>query len=293
MKTHRHLSKRWMAYSPSRVSRRRRFSSLPPILSLVRKYFPGFFFAFFLLAPAAEAEEWQEAKGEHFIINFFQDEKFAKDVLFKAEKYYADIASELGYQRYSGFWTWDNRVKIYIYPDKESFLKATGQPAWSSGLANYTDKAIISYAWSQEFTEALLPHEITHLIFRDYVGFKGEIPLWLDEGVAQWMEPRKREIIKEATRQLFENGTPLSLRKMLALDIRRSQDEELAKTYYIEAVSLVGFLITKYGSEDFINFCRQLRDGKSFEESLSFSYPTSIRGIKELEERWHEDIEGK
>ena len=238
----------------------------------------------------AYSQEWQEIKSEHFIVYFISDKDFAKDVLLRSEIYYKRIASELGYQRYSEFWTWDRRVKIYIHPSRESFLKETGQPDWSEGVAKYHEKTIVSYAWSDGFLKMLLPHELAHLIFRDYVGFKGEVPLWLDEGVAQWMEPHKRKQIKVVIRRLAENRRLLSLNQMMILDIRKKSDLDLVQTYYVQAVSLVDFLITRYNATRFNSFCRQLRDGKSIEDSLKFAYPVSIRSIKELEEKWQKYI---
>jgi len=261
-------------------------------LSVSHRFYLLFSIFYLLVFPigTAQAQEWQEVKSEHFIVYYSDDKKFAKKVSRQSEIYYRKIASELGYQRYSEFWTWDNRVKIYIHPSRESFLKATNQPKWSEGVANYTKKEISSYALSDNFLDALLPHEMTHLIFRDYVGFKGEVPLWLDEGVAQWMEPRKRELVKSVVARLADQGTLLSLQRMMTEDIRNSQDSEFVGVYYVQAVSLVSFLVTKYSAARFTNFCRQLRDGKSIEESLTFAYPTSIRSIKELEKKWKEYI---
>ncbi|MDD5255615.1 MAG: hypothetical protein PHR11_06160, partial [Candidatus Omnitrophica bacterium] len=117
-----------------------------------------------LIAPLSgwcgPAGDWQSVGGDHFLVYFTANEKFAKDVLDKAEFYYRNIATDLGYPRYSQFWTWDKRVKIYIYADRESFVKATGQAEWAEGLADYANKQIISYAWSQGFIESLLPHEM-------------------------------------------------------------------------------------------------------------------------------------
>ncbi|MBN1870239.1 MAG: hypothetical protein JW847_06680 [Candidatus Omnitrophica bacterium] len=237
-----------------------------------------------------QAQEWQEMKSEHFIVYYIGEQDFAKDVLRQSEIYYKRIANELGYQRYSGFWTWDHRVKIYIYPDKETFIKETGQPQWSEGVAKYYEKIIASYAWSEGFLKMLLPHEMTHLIFRDYVGFKGEVPLWLDEGVAQWMEPHKRESIRLIIKQLAKTGGLLSLNQMMRLDVRRSADPNLVQLYYVQAVSLVGFLITEYNASKFTDFCRQLRDGKTVEDALRFSYPISIRSVDELEAKWKKHI---
>jgi len=258
----------------------------PKITRTLKFSFLFWILYFLCTVPIANALEWKEIKSEHFIVYSVGDEKFAKDVSRQSETYYRKIASELGYQRYSGFWTWDRRVKIYIYPDRESFLKSTSQPEWSQGVANYTKKEISSYVWSEGFLDALLPHEMTHLIFRDYVGFKGEVPLWLDEGVAQWMEPRKREAVKAVIKKLAEQGKLLPLEKMMTLDIRQSSDNELVLNYYIQSVSLVSFLVTKYTAARFTNFCRQLRDGKSIIESLKFAYPISIRSVEELQEKW-------
>ena len=255
------------------------------------------------------ALDWQELKSEHFIVYFIGDEKFAQEVLDKAEVYYQRIAYELGYPRYSNFWTWDRRVKIYIYKEKDEFLKVTSQPNWSEGMADYAKKQIVSYAWAKGFVESLLPHEMAHLIFRDFVGFKGEVPLWLDEGVAQWAEEQKRKDYKAMSKYYLKKETLLVLDVMMTLDIRQVKEndkihmrviqsrdgregvlflggEELVKVYYLQAVSLVGFLIEKYGSDSFAIFCRQLRDGKSMEESLRFAYPLYIRSLKELQERW-------
>ncbi|MCX5702227.1 MAG: hypothetical protein NTW64_04540 [Candidatus Omnitrophica bacterium] len=266
-------------------------------------------FCFLNCAQTASAQDWQEANGEHFIVCFTQDKDFAENLLDKAETYYRNIALDLGYARYSEFWLWDKRVKIYIYPDHASFIKATGQPEWSQGMADYRTKQIISYAWSQGFLESLLPHEMAHLIFRDFVGFKGEVPLWLDEGVAQWEEELRRKEMKQMVYKLYNDDSLLGLNDMLKLDIReirekdrvyirptRTKNDEpgilfvsgnnLIRTFYIQSFGLVGFLIEKYGSENFANFCRQLRDGKTLEEALRFAYPTYIRSISELEDRW-------
>jgi len=236
------------------------------------------------------AEAWKELKGDHFIIYHLGDDNFAGEVLRKSESYYQQVSSDLGYARYSNFWQWENRVKIYIYPSQEEFLKATGEQKWSHGMANYTTKEIFSYAWREKFLGAFLPHEITHLIFRDYVGFKGEIPLWLDEGVAQWEEPEKRAVVKETMKSVLQKGKAFSLKELTRMDVRGSLDTEGTTYFYIQAASLIDFLIKEYGAENFTTFCRQLRDGKSLEEALKFAFPTSIRTINELEEQWKKFI---
>ena len=255
------------------------------------------------------AGDWSEKKSEHFIVYFNQNEQFAQDVLNGAEKDYRNIAYDLGYARYSEFWTWDKRVKIYIYPDRSSFLKATAQPTWSEGMADYTNKEIVSYVWGKGFIESLLPHEIAHLVFRDFVGFRGEIPLWLDEGVAQWAEVAKRKDMKDMIQRYYQDDNLLLISDIMRLNITNLKDKQgvliratrtkdgkdgvlflspnnLVEIYYLESVSLIGYLIEKFGSQAFSGFCRELRDGKGVEEALKTAYPSYIRNIREFEDGW-------
>jgi len=255
--------------------------------------------------------DWLEKKSEHFVVHFTQDEKFALDVLDAAEKDYRNIAYDLGYVRYSEFWTWDKRVKIYIYPDKSSFLKASGQPTWSEGMADYKNKEILSYVWGKGFIESLLPHEIAHLVFRDFVGFQGEIPLWLDEGVAQWEEEAKRKDVKNLMQRYYQRDNLLLVSDIMRLNIEhlkgkqgvliratRTKDgkdgvlflsaNNLIDIYYLQSVSLIGYLIEKFGSNAFSGFCRELRDGKSVEEALKIAYPSNIHNIREFDDGWRE-----
>jgi len=251
------------------------------------KRIPAAILAIALFLPqTAIAQEWEVVKGDHFLINYLADKKFAKHVLKQAEKYYDKIASDLGYSRYDKFWQWDDRVNIYIYRTQEEFMQATGRPEWVYGMAFYDEKSIVSYRWSEGFMNALLPHELTHLIFRDFVGFDGEIPLWMDEGVAQWQEEERRKESKEIVEELIEKKSFIPLSKLMILGSGLEKDPVLALKFYAQAVTLVGFLIERYGGSKFTTFCRQLRDGKTMDQALSNVYTTSISNIEELEKKW-------
>ncbi|MFH2137144.1 MAG: hypothetical protein ABII88_01380 [Candidatus Omnitrophota bacterium] len=267
---------------------------------------------FLFTCSLAGAEEWAEVKGDHFIVYFQGPNKnFASQAARKAEEYYLSIAQDLGYVRYSGFWKWENRVRIFIYPDRDKYLESTGRPQWSRGMADYTKKQIVSYMWSENFLEVLLAHEIGHLIFRDFVGFKGEVPLWLDEGVAQWEEKQFRIPRKMAMKNMLEENKMFSFLDMMKLEIKNIDEEDpifitssfngknevkivegktLIEMYYLQSFSLVGFLMEEYRGEKFIAFCRQLRDGKSVQEALGHTYPTDLRTFEDLEEKWRKYI---
>lgn len=232
------------------------------------------------------AEAWRELKGDHFIIYHRGSDEQAADVLRKAENYYGAIADDLGYVRYSNFWRWEKRVKIFVYPDLSSFLTATDQPRWSSGSANYTTKEITGFLGTDAFLSGTLPHEIAHLVFRDFVGFAGQVPLWLDEGVAQWAERSKRAVARYVARDLYERKKLLPLDVLTRTDIRVSGNSDEARSFYIQAASLVEFLISRYGTDRFTQLCRQLRDGRNLQEGLKAVYPGQIGDLRALEKEW-------
>ena len=66
--------------------------------------------------------------------------------------------------------------------------------------------------------------------------------------------------------------------------------DALVTNYYLVAVSLIDFMITKLGSNRFSQFCRELKDGKTVEEALKFSYPNRITSLAQLEERWRKSL---
>ena len=49
----------------------------------------------------------------------------------------------------------------------------------------FKSRIIVSYKDQPNFVEVILPHEITHLILHDFIGFDRPIPRFFDEGVAQ------------------------------------------------------------------------------------------------------------
>ena len=240
----------------------------------------------FLLYRPAVADEWKELKSEHFLVYYLEDDKLADEVSQRAEKYYEKIALDLGYSRYDNFWQWEKRAKIYVYRDRDEFLKATGAQEWSTGFANYPKREIISYAHNPKFLERLLPHELTHLIFRDFVGFKGEVPVWLDEGVAQWEEEDKRKMAVALLKGYISTSQIIPLSRLTQMNIAQESNAEVSRKFYVEAVTLVGFLIEKYGESKFTLFCRQLRDGANINEAISFTYSDSIQDMGELEKEW-------
>ena len=228
-------------------------------------------------------EKWRERRSEHFIV-YFKDvpEDFINEVKDEAEKYYRSITQNLGFTRYD-FWLWDKRAKFYIYNDSVDYVKETNQPAWSAGVVHYQEKIIKTYPQMAGFFDSVMPHELGHIIFREFIGEKTKIPLWFEEGVASYQERSKRLgadsiVIKAQAEKRF-----IPLEQLSEMDIRNNQDKTSAELFYAEAISVVSFIILKLGEEHFTWFCRDIRDGKSFEEAL---WHFNCRDLSALNKKW-------
>ncbi len=243
-------------------------------------------------AGSAFAQGWQEVKGNHFIVLFEarQSPDAANAILRAAEGYYDKIARRLGYSRYSG-WAWEQRVKILVFKDQQTFMSKTGQPPWSSGYSDrdselFQSRVIVTYQQESGFLKGLLPHEIGHLILRDDVGFDKLLPLWFEEGVAQLEEMYKTENSKKLMKKLIRKNQYIPLAALSSWDVRQEQDPEKAALFYAESVSIVDFLMSSRGSAVFADLFRRLKDGLSFEDALMSAYKQQFKSTSGLEEGW-------
>lgn len=257
----------------------------------------SFLFIFLLLqiclSNHSTGEDWSEFKDKHFVVYYTmsEDESWARVLLQKAEEYYDRIALEIGYSRYSNFWTWEDRVKIIIFADQKTYLQKTGQPKWSTGYSNrdsqlFKSRVIVTYHQENDFIDGLLPHEISHLILRDFIGFDRQIPLWFDEGVAQLNEANKKILADTLMKKLVKQNQFIPFEVLTTRDIRQETDSKKAIRFYLESVSVVDFLIKEYGHSAFGDLCRGLKDGKDIEDAIRGAYSGSIDSIVSLQEQW-------
>ena len=147
------------------------------------------------------------------------------------------------------------------------------------------NKIINTYPDAPELFENVLVHELTHIIFREYVGFGSNVPLWLDEGVATFMEKKKKVyLLKRQLMQLDKTDSLLSLKELTEINEVKTFSKEKAGAFYIQSFSLIYFLIQKFSKDYFAKFCYALKQGRSLERSLSFAY--DIRNLDDLESKW-------
>ena len=234
---------------------------------------------------ALDEKGWNVKKSTHFIVYYKDaDEKFTEQAAEEAEEYYKSIAEDLGFTRYD-FWLWDKRAKIYIYKDAQDYQESTGKPSWSGGVAYSHEKVIETYPWAQGFFQSLLPHELGHIIFREFVGPQSNAPVWLDEGVAMYQEKFRRLNIKAKLLQAIEERRLIPLNKLSELNIGFVNDRETVELYYTEAISVVDYLIKEFGKDNFVELCQALKERKSFDQAIGEAYRV-FKNLDDLNKGW-------
>ncbi|HBR15351.1 MAG TPA: hypothetical protein DD723_07400 [Candidatus Omnitrophica bacterium] len=235
-------------------------------------------------------EEWKEYKRQHFIVYYkAAPQDFVQSVEQAAEEYYSEITTNLGFTRYKS-WSWDERARIYIYDNSDDYVNAGQQAGWSHGAASPTDKVIRTFPMAHGFFDSILPHELGHIIFREFIGFNTVIPLWFEEGIAMYQEKAKRwgahQAVKEAMKE--KKFMPLNDLTHVRLDSRTHTD--LVNLFYAESASIVYFLMTEFGQYRFVRFCERLKKGYGFESALAYVY-VRFKTIESLNKEWERYLE--
>jgi hypothetical protein len=252
---------------------------------MIRCAFCLFLVLIFSNQALAIRDNWNEAKSSHFIVYYKNvSEDFINRLINKSEENYNKIADSLGFMRFN-FWLWENRAKIFIYDNASDYHLATGQPVWSEGASSPSKKIIHTFAGEENFFETVLPHEMGHIIFREFVGFDNPaVPIWLDEGVASYQESFKRELADSIVKKAIQQNRFIDLVSLSNINPYSIQDSESVNLFYAESTSIINYLIKEFGKDKFVLFCQNLRDKKNLERAIVSSYPFS--NIRELNNAW-------
>ncbi|MFT5169833.1 MAG: hypothetical protein ACI8Q2_000447 [Candidatus Omnitrophota bacterium] len=238
----------------------------------------------------AFSEDWNEYKRTHFIVYYNEAPlDFVKTVEKAADEYYRSIARNMGYTRYKG-WTYDERTRIYIYDSQAHYVKSAKTYSWSHGVASPRDRVIRTFPAAHGFFDSTLPHEIGHIIFREFIGFKAEVPLWFEEGVAMYQEKAKRWGSHDTVRLAIKNGDFIPIPELSVMRLTSKTPRETVGLFYKEAASIVYYMITELGEVRFARFARELKEGKSFESAMAKIY-VRFRDYEALNKAWRRYLE--
>jgi hypothetical protein len=243
----------------------------------------GFQLIFFFYS-YAQSGEFKELKSDHFIIKYVaQAQEYIYKIKDDAEYWYRAITQEFGLTQ-ANLWAWENRVNIFVAGNHEDYLNRFNCPPWSSACVDYVRRIIYTYPSQTNFS-TVFSHELTHIIFREYIGFS-YLPLWIDEGMATYIEHRgshQENLAVASIKQLIASNKYIPFSKLN--NIYSLQADVDTAIFYNEAFSIIYFFMKRFGREDFKEFLGYLRGANSAQEAIRKSFG-GIEDMNKLEDAW-------
>ena len=228
---------------------------------------------------------WRTAESAHFAVFYHNaPEKFARQVLASAEHHLKRLTSTLGWGDAKG-WTKENKARIMLYDDKREFLEKTGVPGWADATSIQRERTVISYYGASAFPAKTLPHELSHILMREYLGFDNKaVPFWLDEGFASMQEGFNAVNLNARLRELFAEGKLPLVENLTKVNVGALGKED-ADAFFAASTGLAAFLAKRPG---FAAFCRSLRDDRDLATALRKGY--GFEGLADLDRQWQREV---
>jgi hypothetical protein len=200
------------------------------------------------------------AESTHFSMRFegtAAGGRLPRDILEELDSDYDHLVSELGFAPHAS-------IPVILYPDHEYF-DVTQAPSWTAAVND--GKLQIPIRGLTQMNGELarvLRHELTHSFVNQIT--RGRCPLWLNEGVAQLMEPRSAGSAGRLLAQLFttQHEVPLNLLETSFMNLDTNQ----AAIAYSESIAAVEYINDTYGMSDVRALLERIGQGASVESAL-------------------------
>ena len=171
---------------------------------------------------------------------------------------------------------------VAVYRGQDEYLAKTGAPRWSGGVA--VGNAI--YTYESPTIANTLAHEISHLIFQEYMGGPGRLG-WFNEGLAVYEElqvspPDKRREIEEWLASAHESPMPFSEMVTYRPGDRRTHQ------WYGQSASVARYLVEGGGRTGVARFLEATRAGSNVDQALAQGFPALCTDLASLERHWKE-----
>jgi hypothetical protein len=242
-----------------------------------------------LLYYADNRYDWQSIEGEgkdvHWSVYWVQgDVVFGQTALNVAVKSLDEIQRDLGTPVPSD-------IRIYVYPSEEDLQSALNLSGyeWAGGQARPELNAILvgipNTLSAPGEMDRLIPHELSHLLVYQAVGQRlGQVPPWLDEGLASLYERRPDPDRQALLEQALEQDRLFSLEALCA---SFPIDESTARLAYAQSASVVAYLREQYGSQVLHDLLMAYADNASCEAGVTRVLGKNLKG---LETAWRADL---
>ncbi|MDD5132062.1 MAG: peptidase MA family metallohydrolase [bacterium] len=234
-------------------------------------------------------DSYCSAETENFKI-YAHTEEVCASIAEGIESTYQKIIEDLRYEIKPA-----KKIKIYIFKDKEEYQNKIRQPMWSVGRVIYNKNSFYSYEGVN--LAGLIPHEITHLLLYNFMDRQYE-PVsmrWLSEGLAMYEESKIVQSslvsILRGKLELLKKGRQFSMQDLLLAEVLKTRQADLINLWYAQSFSMVEFMITQLGKDNFNRFCLSLRESNDVEKALKNTYGDKFNTLDDFQKQWEKYIQ--
>jgi hypothetical protein len=231
---------------------------------------------------------WRTEKNSQLSLSWYQgSDSFGRALFGAATTALAQLATDAGVTV-----TVQSPVSIWIYDSYDELRKSMEQGAkeWTGGVS-YSDMGIILIGVPEnrlEWGKRAVAHELSHVVIdRATHNPFGDLPRWLNEGLAMYAEgPLESEYQAALDRAISQNKL-LSLR---TLSSNFPADSAQATLSYAESYSVVKYLIDTHGRDKMAALLNTFKEGSTYDGALKKVYGLDTDG---LDAAWQASFGGK
>ena len=209
---------------------------------------------------ASAETDFSQRESSHFVLHYEgkqTSEAFRHQLVSVLESEYDDLVRALGVAPRES-------ISVFLYTE-QAFFDVTQSPSWAGAVND--GKLRIPIQGVTSVTPELarvLKHELTHSFVNQLSG--GRCPQWLNEGIAQAMEPKSLNSHGRMLAQLFHADREIPLNALEGSFMNFSGVQAIVA--YDESLAAVQYIDDTYGMSDVQRILQRLGQGSSTEAAL-------------------------
>lgn len=221
----------------------------------------------------------------HFTLTGYTDAEL-RPISVMAESLYNKISSDTGIYSYLS----TAQYKIVVYKDREEYLRKTKLPEWSRAVAS----GDALYLYPGVDLEPVLAHEMTHLLFNNFMGARAAQQYrWINEGLAMYEELNK---MTDGSRNTYQSLANTNLRQnrvafsQMTFFTPLTEEKRAVDAWYQQVQSVVTYILNQGTALNFAGMLNAIRNGIDIDRAIADNYPGKFRSLSEVENAWKHTI---
>ncbi len=164
--------------------------------------------------------------------------------------------------------------------DEDAFYELTGAPTWTNAMF-FRGEIIIPLSNTKPIDidnlDRSVRHEFTHAILSSMSG--GQIPGWLDEGIAQWAEGQEHPALRKALKSWLKHHNPVPLGRLQGGFTKL--EPTMVPAAYAQSLLASKAMIKAFGFERIGDYLTSLRKGVDSPTAFESAFGLTLEDFEE------------